>query len=118
MKRKEITSLASPLQRRKSMSREIANLIVLGSFALGAWLQAYPQDAKAHYSSIAPINQYIMADRNAAYLNPQFNGAPEPIEVFVVLTGMWLDGTLAPSQLRTHECRGAQTTRSCHTGSN
>jgi len=30
------------------------------------------------------------------YLNPQFNGAPEPINVFIVLTGMWSDGTPAP----------------------
>ncbi len=29
-------------------------------------------------------------------LNPQFNGAPEPISVFLVLTGSWSDGTPAP----------------------
>ena len=29
------------------------------------------------------------------YLTPQFKGAPEPIDVFMVLTGMWSDGTPA-----------------------
>jgi hypothetical protein len=28
--------------------------------------------------------------------NPQFNGAPEPIEVFMVPAGRWSDGTAAP----------------------
>jgi len=32
------------------------------------------------------------------YLNPVFNGAPEPMKVFVVLTGAWSDGTPAPLQ--------------------
>jgi hypothetical protein len=30
------------------------------------------------------------------YLNPQFDGAPEPIDVFIVLTGKWSDGSPAP----------------------
>jgi hypothetical protein len=30
------------------------------------------------------------------YLNPQFGGAPEPIDVFIVLTGTWSDGSPAP----------------------
>jgi len=29
-------------------------------------------------------------------LNPQFNGAPEPIDVFMVPAGRWSDGTAAP----------------------
>jgi hypothetical protein len=29
-------------------------------------------------------------------LNPQFNGAPEPVEVYMVATGTWSDGTPAP----------------------
>ncbi len=29
-------------------------------------------------------------------LNPQFKGTPEPVDVVMVLTGMWSDGTLAP----------------------
>jgi hypothetical protein len=28
--------------------------------------------------------------------NPQFNGAPEPIDVFMIPTGRWSDGTAAP----------------------
>lgn len=47
------------------MSRKIANTIALGSFALavavGACLQAYAQDAKTLYPSMAPLDQYIMA---------------------------------------------------------
>jgi len=31
------------------------------------------------------------------YLNTQFNGAPEPITVFMVPVGKWSDGTLAPT---------------------
>jgi hypothetical protein len=30
-------------------------------------------------------------------LNPQFSGAPEPIDVFMVPTGRWSDGTAAPA---------------------
>lgn len=32
------------------------------------------------------------------YLLPNFRGHPEPINVFIVLTGMWSDGTPAPLQ--------------------
>jgi hypothetical protein len=32
------------------------------------------------------------------HLLPQFSGAPEPVEVFMVLTGTWSDGTAAPLQ--------------------
>lgn len=34
--------------------------------------------------------------KSPIYLNPQFQGAPEPIDVFMVLTGMWSDGSPAP----------------------
>jgi hypothetical protein len=34
--------------------------------------------------------------KSPIYLNPQFNGQPEPICVFFTLTGMWSDGTAAP----------------------
>ncbi len=34
--------------------------------------------------------------KSPVYLNPQFKGNPEPIEVFMVLTGAWSDGTPAP----------------------
>ena len=34
--------------------------------------------------------------KSPVYLNPQFEGQPEPIDVFMVLTGTWSDGTPAP----------------------
>jgi hypothetical protein len=34
--------------------------------------------------------------KSPVYLIPQFQGAPEPIDVFMVLTGKWSDGTPAP----------------------
>ena len=51
------------------MNRKIVKTIALGTFALvvvlGAWWQARAQDAKAPYPSMAPLDQYLMADRNA-----------------------------------------------------
>jgi len=35
-------------------------------------------------------------DNSPILLNPQFNGYPEPVEVYMVLTGAWSDGTPAP----------------------
>ena len=35
-------------------------------------------------------------DNSPVYLLPNFNGKPEPIDVFIVLTGVWSDGTPAP----------------------
>jgi hypothetical protein len=35
-------------------------------------------------------------DNSPILLNPQFNGHPEPVEVYMVLTGAWSDGTPAP----------------------
>lgn len=34
--------------------------------------------------------------KSPVILNPQFNGDPEPVEVYMVLTGVWSDGTPAP----------------------
>jgi hypothetical protein len=34
--------------------------------------------------------------KSPVYLIPQFQGVPEPIDVFMVLTGKWSDGTPAP----------------------
>jgi hypothetical protein len=34
--------------------------------------------------------------KSAAMLNPQFRGAPEPIDVFMVPVGRWSDGSAAP----------------------
>jgi hypothetical protein len=34
--------------------------------------------------------------KSPVMLNPQFNGAPEPLNVFMVGAGMWSDGTASP----------------------
>jgi hypothetical protein len=51
------------------MSRGKAKSVLLGSFvlvgALSVACQAQAQDSKALYSGMAPLNQYLMADRNA-----------------------------------------------------
>jgi len=57
------------LSRGKSMKRKILRTITLGSFALvvflGAAWQVQAQDAKTPYPSMAPLDQYLIADRNA-----------------------------------------------------
>jgi hypothetical protein len=64
------------------MDRKIVRTIALGSFALVAALttawQAQPQDAKAPYPSMAPLDQYLMADRNAEIALAR-SAAPEAI---------------------------------------
>jgi hypothetical protein len=35
-------------------------------------------------------------EKSPVYLLPNFKGQPEPIDVFIVLTGLWSDGTPAP----------------------
>jgi hypothetical protein len=35
-------------------------------------------------------------EKSPVYLLPNFKGQPEPIDVFIVLTGVWSDGTPAP----------------------
>jgi hypothetical protein len=51
------------------MDRKIVRTLALGSFALVLTLttagQAQAQDAKAPYPSMAPLDQYLMTDRNA-----------------------------------------------------
>jgi hypothetical protein len=64
------------------MDRKIVRTIALGSFALvvvlsTAW-QAQAQDAKAPYPSMAPLDQYLMADRNAEIALAR-SAAPEAI---------------------------------------
>ena len=38
--------------------------------------------------------------KSPVMLNPQFNGAPEPIDVFMVPAGWWSDGTADPVRVR------------------
>ena len=51
------------------MNRKMVKTIALGTFTLvvvlGAWWQARAQDAKAPYPSMAPLDHYLMTDRNA-----------------------------------------------------
>jgi len=53
---------------RKSMNQKIVRMIALGSFALVVLLsasQTRAEDSKTPYSSMAPLDQYLMTDRNA-----------------------------------------------------
>src|SRR5580658_591640 len=69
-------------QGRKSMSRQIVRTIACGSFALvvalGVAWHAQAQDAKATYLNMAPLEQYVMADRNAEIALAR-SAAPESI---------------------------------------
>ena len=43
----------------------VASLILVLSSVSGASRQIWAQDAKTQYSSMAPLDQYLIADRNA-----------------------------------------------------
>jgi hypothetical protein len=64
------------------MNRKLVKTIALGTFALvvalGAWGQAQAADAKTPYPSMAPLDQYLMADRNTEIALAQ-SAAPESI---------------------------------------
>ena len=64
------------------MNRKMIRLIALGSFALVVALstarQALAQDAKTPYPSMAPLDQYLMADRDAEIAMAR-SAAPESI---------------------------------------
>src|SRR5271156_7105955 len=64
------------------MKRETVKVIALGFFALalalGGARQARAQDAKTPYASMAPLDQYLMADRNAEIALAR-SAAPEAI---------------------------------------
>ena len=64
------------------MKRKIIRTIALGSFALvvalGAAWQAHAQDAKAPYPSMAPLDQYLIADPSAEIALAR-SAAPESI---------------------------------------
>jgi hypothetical protein len=64
------------------MNRRVVNTIALGTFTLGVVLgAAWPaqgQDAKAPYPSMAPLDQYLMADRTAEIALAR-SAAPESI---------------------------------------
>src|ERR1700680_995733 len=59
----------NPYRRGKSMKRKMVRTITLGTFALVAVLCAArpgrAADAETPYPSMAPLDQYLIADRNA-----------------------------------------------------
>jgi hypothetical protein len=59
------------------VTREIIRIIAWGSLSISAW-QAQAQEAKATYSSMAPLDQYLMTDRNAEIALSR-SAAPEAI---------------------------------------
>jgi hypothetical protein len=78
------------MRQEKSMKRKTARTITLISFALGivrialliislgaAW-QAHAQNAKTPYPSMAPLEQYLIADRNDEMARAR-SAAPESI---------------------------------------
>src|SRR3981081_4940685 len=64
------------------MNQKIVKMIAWGAFALvivlGERWQAQAQNPKAPYASMAPLDQYLMADRNAEIALAR-NAAPEAI---------------------------------------
>src|ERR1700726_1859832 len=68
--------------KEESMNQKIVKMIALGAFALvivlGEYWQAQAQDPKAPYASMAPLDQYLMADRNAEIALAR-SAAPEAI---------------------------------------
>lgn len=65
--------------------------------------QGYLNDAAGHWRPhlmfYVPLGVDWGADLpgSPVMLNPQFHGAPEPVDVFMVPTGKWSDGTPAPA---------------------
>jgi hypothetical protein len=70
------------MSHEKSMKRKILRAIILGSIALvvllGAAWQVQAQDAKTLYPSMAPLEQYLISDRNAEIALAR-SAAPESI---------------------------------------
>src|SRR5260370_1734347 len=70
------------MSQEKSMKREIVRTITLPVFVLAvvvsAGWQGEAQDAKAVYTSMAPIEQYLMANRNSEIALAR-SAAPESI---------------------------------------
>ena len=89
------------------MGQKIVAMIALGTFALviglGELRQAQAQEAKEPYPSMAPLDQYLMADRNAEIAMAR-SAAPESISrdaKVLVLGGM---ATKPPSRARMVSC--------------
>jgi hypothetical protein len=80
------------------MNPKITGRMVSGALALfvmlgGCW-QAQAQAPKTPYPRMAPLDQYLMADRNAEIALAR-SAAPDSITVFLVPVEKWSDGTAA-----------------------
>src|SRR5258708_20319178 len=68
--------------KEESMNQKIVKMVALGAFTLvivlGEYWQAQAQDPKAPYASMAPLEQYLMAHRNAEIALAR-SAAPEAI---------------------------------------
>lgn len=77
-------------------------MMAKGSYLTDSGLTADGAHNMAHPKFFTPLinpgDWGADMDRSPVYLNPMFKGAPEPIDVYMVLTGMWSDGTPAPLQ--------------------
>jgi hypothetical protein len=70
--------LARRYLRENPVNRKIVNAIVFGIFALSPLCLPRAQDSGPAYERMAPIDQYLMADRNAEIALAR-NAAPESI---------------------------------------
>jgi hypothetical protein len=74
------------------MQRKIFRTIALRSFtlvvALGAACQSQGQDAKAPYPSMAPLDQYLIVDRNVEITLAR-SAAPESISRDAEIMDLW-----------------------------
>src|SRR5260370_39180713 len=80
------------MQRYVAIAALMVGELFAGSFAvvvvLGAWWSAQAQDAKTPYPSMAPLDQYLMADRSGEIALAR-RAAPEAIsrEATVMVLG-------------------------------
>jgi hypothetical protein len=89
------------------MYRKIVKMIASGSFALfvaiGPASQTQAQDAKTAYPSMAPLDQYLITDRNAEIALAR-SAAPEAIsrDATVLVLGRKGYETAGESRIRRH----------------
>jgi hypothetical protein len=74
----EISRWGKIMLRRKTRAGAIAVKTIVLAFMLGAVLNAIAEDAKTPYPSMAPLDQYLMEDRNSEIALAR-SAAPESI---------------------------------------
>jgi hypothetical protein len=77
-----------------------AFLILVLSFVSGAWRPSWAKDAKSQYSSMAPLDQYLMVDRNAEITMAQ---SAAPTSIARDATVLVLDKKRLPNRSRREE---------------